>query len=275
MSSRLQAGQDVDHAAGHVGRGQDLAQRDGRQGPGLGGQQHDGVARHERRREPADQAEQRRRLGGDDPNDAGRFGDREVEVRCRDRVRRPEHLGDLVSPAGVPDPAVDGAIDGGRRLGHRQPFGRDDLGDELVAAALHQLRDPVQDLAAVHGRPVCPAGERLARGPHRIAQVLARRPARVGERSAIGARDDVRAAALRPRERAADVQLVGLADLDPSGRGRDRARRPSPWPGPARACATPPSDPPGGRRRTGRACRPRGRSPIPCSHRTATSGRTD
>ena len=132
-------------------------------------EQHDRVAGDERRREPADEPEQRRGLRRDDPHDAGRLGDREVEVRRGDRVGRAEDLGDLVGPAGVPDPAVDGAVDGPARLGRRQALRRDDLGHELVAPAFHQLRDPIQDLAAVHRGPVGPAGERLARGPDRIA----------------------------------------------------------------------------------------------------------
>ena len=47
----------------------------------------------------------------DDPHDPGRLRHREVEVRARDRVRRPDHLGELVGPAGVPDDAVDRALD--------------------------------------------------------------------------------------------------------------------------------------------------------------------
>ena len=121
---RLVAGQDVDDAARHVGRGEDLGQGDRRQRPRLAREQHDRVARHERRGEPADEPQQRRGLRRDDADDAGRLGDREVEVRRRDRVGRAEHLGDLVGPAGVPDPAVDGAVDdlaGPARAGPRRP----------------------------------------------------------------------------------------------------------------------------------------------------------
>ena len=80
------------------------------QRPRLRRHQHDRVARDERRREPADEAQQRRGLGRDDADDAGRLGDREVEVRRGDRVGRAQDLGDLVGPAGVPDPAVDGPV---------------------------------------------------------------------------------------------------------------------------------------------------------------------
>ena len=52
-------------------------------------------------------------------------------------------------------------------LASRQTFSSDDLGDELVAPALHQLRDAVEDLAAVHRGPVGPARERPCARPAR------------------------------------------------------------------------------------------------------------
>ena len=96
---------------GHVGRREHLGQRHRRERPRLRRQQHDRVARHDRRREPRHQPEQRGRLRRDDPDDAGRLGDREVEVARRDRVHRAQHLRDLVGPARVPDPAIDRPID--------------------------------------------------------------------------------------------------------------------------------------------------------------------
>mgnify|MGYP003693576269 CR=1 FL=1 len=66
-----------------------------------------------------------------------------------------------------------------------QALGGLDLGDELLAPALHQLGDAIEDLAAVHRGLGGPAGERLARGADRVADVLARRPAGVGERRAV------------------------------------------------------------------------------------------
>ena len=125
-----------------------------------------------------------------------------------------QHLGDLVGPAGVPDPAIDGAVDERAGAVRLEPFGRGHFVDELVAPALHELGDAVQDLAAVHRRSIGPAGERLARGTDGVAQVLARPAAGVRERRPVLRAHEVRAAALRARERAADVQLVGLADLD-------------------------------------------------------------
>ena len=56
---RLAAGQHIDHATWHVRRGEDLTQRDRRQWPGFGRDQHDRVARDERGREPADEAQER------------------------------------------------------------------------------------------------------------------------------------------------------------------------------------------------------------------------
>ncbi len=191
--------------------------------------------------------------GATTPDDAGRLGDREVEVRRRDRVGRPEHLGDLVGPARVPDPAVDGAVHDLASLRVADALGLGHLADELVVASLHQLGDAVQHLAAVHRGLVGPARLRLARGPHRVAEVLARRAAGVGERRAVRGADQVGAPGFGPRERPADVELVGLAHLEAVGHV---------------------SGPRAGRTRAGRACRPRGRSPTPCSRRTATSGRS-
>ncbi len=64
--------------------------------------------------------------GATTPTTPGRLGDGEVEIRGADRVRRAEDLGDLVGPAGVPDPAVDGPIDdrgGPSRPGRPPPVG--------------------------------------------------------------------------------------------------------------------------------------------------------
>ncbi len=75
-----------------------------------------------------------------------------------------------------------------------------DLGDELVAPALHQLGDPVEDLAPVHRRPGGPRLERLARGPDRVSDVLSRGAAGVGQRPPPGAAHEVGAARLGPGE---------------------------------------------------------------------------
>ena len=113
---RLAPGQHVDDAARHVGRGEDLGQGHGRQRPASREAMSTTVL-------PATSGGASRLTspssdevsGRDDADDAGRLGDREVEVRRGDRVGRAEDLGDLVGPAGVPDPAVDGAVDDGAR----------------------------------------------------------------------------------------------------------------------------------------------------------------
>src|SRR5690606_19949738 len=87
--------------------------------------------------------------------------------------------------------------------------------DELVASPLHQLGDAVQDLAAVVRRLRRPAGLGLARGTHRVADVLAGPAAGVGQQLPLRAVDLVRPAGLRAREGAADVELVRLAHADP------------------------------------------------------------
>ena len=173
-SSALQAGQDVDDAAGHVRGGEDLGQRDRRQRPRLG-------RRRARRRcrstsggaRRLDEAEQRRRLGRDDADDAGRLGDREVEVRRRDRVGRARGPGRSCRPSRRTRPS--GRWPGPRprgRAASRRPSAAATSADELVAPALHQLGDAIEDLAAVHrglgrpsrGRPCAPPGRRRA-GP--------------------------------------------------------------------------------------------------------------
>src|SRR6185369_1135695 len=117
----------------------------------------------------------------------------------RDRVRRAEDLADLVGPARVPDPAVDGPVHGRAGGGGPETLGGLDLGGELLAPALHQLRHAVEHLAAVHGGPPGPAREGGTGRPDRVADVLARRTAGIGEGRPVRARDEVRAAALGPR----------------------------------------------------------------------------
>ena len=100
-------GEDVDDAARDVGGGEHLAELDRGERVRLGGDDHRGVAADDRGREPRDEPVQRRLVGREDPDDAGRLRDREVEVRAGDGVRPAEHLGELVGPARVPDEAID------------------------------------------------------------------------------------------------------------------------------------------------------------------------
>ena len=98
----------------------------------------------------------------------------------------------LVRPARVPDEPVGGVVHDRERRRLTQAFGRRDLGCELLAPALEELGHPVEDLAAVHRRPVGPSVERAARRADRVPQVLPRRPRSVRERLAIrGAGDHV------------------------------------------------------------------------------------
>jgi hypothetical protein len=207
-------GEQVHHAAGHVGGGEHLGQRDGRDRPVGGGRDDRGVAGRDHRREGGDQPEQRGPLRGDDGDDAGGLGQREVEERRRDGVGAADHLGDLVGPAGVPDQPVDRLGDGGLGGPLGGALAALDLLDELGAPALEDLRDPVEHLAAVVGGPPGPAGERLPGGHDGVAGVLARGVGGVGPEAALGVVDLEGAAGLRAGEPAAEVELVGLADLD-------------------------------------------------------------
>src|SRR5919108_2036993 len=160
---RLVPSEDVDDTARHVGGREHLGERDGGQWPAFGGDHHRRVPADDGGREPEHEAFGTRLLGRDDAGDAHRLGDREVEVGAGDGVRRAEDLGELVRPARVPDPRVDGGIHLLRAAGQ--------LG-ELRASALHDLGYPVQHLSAVvrgHRRPF---GKRLARGANSVAKIL-------------------------------------------------------------------------------------------------------
>ena len=189
-------------------------------------------------------------------------GNGEVEVRAGDRVRGAEHLRELVRPARVPDDAVDRRLD--------LLLARADRG-EVGRARLHHLGEPVEDLAAVVRGRARPARLRLARGDDGVADVLAR-----GARDVLPLRL-VRAARLGAREVAADEELVRLLDGQAAQRTLPKRRSPS------TSATTAPSRSSGTRKRLtrrtsgtarARAGRPRGRSPTPCSRRTATRGRS-
>jgi hypothetical protein len=244
-----EAGQDVDHAAGEVGRRQDLAQRDRRQRPRCSLASTTAVlpvtttgATTETRPEQLDSC------GATTATTPVGSGHREVEVRARDRVGRSVHLRQLVRPTGVPDPPVDGRVHDGSAW-RVTPSARH-LGHELVAAALHHLGDPVEHLPPVVRR----GADQPGRTP-RAATTASRRPcgrhARRWRGTARAVGDLVGPAALRAGERPADEQLVGLADVAPS----------------VDSCAT-------SRYGRARAGRPRGRTRTPCSRRTGSPGRT-
>src|SRR6202042_1679908 len=83
------AGQDVDHPAGDVGGGEYLGQGDGGQRAGLAGHHDHGVAADHGGRHHRDETEQAGVLRCEHRGDAGRLGQREVEVGARDRVGGP------------------------------------------------------------------------------------------------------------------------------------------------------------------------------------------
>src|SRR5204863_9297668 len=80
--------------------------------------------------------------------------------------------------------------------------------DELRRPAVQHLGGPIQDLAAVHGRPSSPARKSSARGANRVAKVLARAAWHVD--LAVGT---VGAPGLGAHELAVHEKLVGLADV--------------------------------------------------------------
>ena len=185
-------------------------------GRALAGDHHRGVPGGDHRRDDADQPEQAGPGRRHDRDHAGRLRHAEVEERPGHRVRRPGHLGHLVRPPRVPDPAVDRGRHGPLRLGEVSTLARGDLGGELRRPALQHLGHPVEDLAAVVGGRAGPAAHGGPRGLHRVSRVLARRLGGVGQQRSVRAGHRVGPARLRPRERAADEQLVGLADVQPA-----------------------------------------------------------
>jgi hypothetical protein len=196
----LPAGEDVDDPARNVRSSENLGEGHRRKRALLRGDDHGRVAADDDRGEARNEPGKTRLFGRDDADDAGRLWHREVEVRAGDGVRRAEHLRELVRPPRVPDPGVDRGVDLGLVPGEL---------DELGPAALHDLGHPVEHLAPVvggHGRPL---GEGLARGAHRVANIL------TGSARDVGTLGLVRAAGLRAGERTADVELVSLLDRKP------------------------------------------------------------
>ena len=157
-----------------------------------------------------DQPEQLGLLGRDDADDAGRLGRREGQVRRRDGVDAAQHRGELVGPARVVDEHVDGGATSSRAAaaGAAQVDG---LLGELGAARLERLRGAVEHLpAVVGGLAAQPAAPRAALTASRTSLREARGD--VGHVARLVVEHRVVPAGLRARERAADVELVGLAD---------------------------------------------------------------
>ena len=205
------AGEQVDDAAGKVARREHLGELDRGERARLRGDRDDGVAADERRRDPRDEAEQRRLLRRDDGDDAGRLGHGEVEVRARRRgSTTPSTCASLsAKPAYQTQRSIARSTSSrpGRELG------------ELGGARLHHLGDPVEHLAAVVRGRRRPLRLRGARGDDGVAGVLARGPRDVLALRLVGA------PRLGARERAADEELVGLLDGQAGHAARIRPRR--------------------------------------------------
>ena len=147
--------------------------------------------------------------GRHDRDHPGRLRRGEVEVRARPRGWRCRATEAILSD----QPAYQTSRSIGRvhRLQRGLLAPSPSPSANCAAPALQHLGDPVEDLPAVVGGGARPAGERLARGHHRVPGVLARGPGRVGEEVALGRGHGVGPPALRARELPADEQLVGLA----------------------------------------------------------------
>ena len=260
------AGEDVDDAARDVRGREHLGERDRGQRPRLRGEDDGDVAAREDGREPRHEAEERAPLGRDDADDASRLGDREVEVRGADGVRRAQHLGDLVRPARVPDPAIDRPPDGRPRPPAPRPSAIGDLPvnwskrPSMSSATRYRIWPR---FIAVRAGPA--AGRARARSGPRPGRPCARPGTALASASPSADRTRYeRPISVRgncPPRYSLYVLRTGSRSGIAATAGAVSARSAI-------------SGPPGGRTRGGRACRPRARSPTPCSRRTATSGRT-
>ena len=144
-------------------------------------------------------------------------GDREVEVRPADRVHVAQDLGELVGPAGVPHPSVNGRVHQPSAALEAHALGRANLGDGTHRAAPPSAprcgtepgsgsrptyppipAGPCARRAQRHG---CPSASRGRRSP------AAHRPRR----------GPVRPPGLGARELAADEQLVRLPHVQSVG----------------------------------------------------------
>ena len=217
-------------------------------GRSCGGHDDGGVAGRDHRGEHRHEPEQGGVLRREHADHAGRLGQREREVRPGDRVRAARDLRVLVRPAGVVDPAVDRLVD--QRRARRVP---------------NRPRRPRPRRRTARGGPR--ASRRRGRGSGRGCRrspstsrrtPCGRRPPRPGRPCA---RPAQRARAARP-----SPCSPGTSDPTPNG-GTPRRRRA------CTSCAPRPDQTSEIGLQT-RAGRPRGRSPTPCSRRTARSGRS-
>ena len=171
--------------------------------------------------------EQARLLRRHDRDDARRLGQREVEVRAGDRVRRAGDLRELVGPARVPDDAVDRVVDDARARRPRERPRRRRPRRRTARAGRRASRR----CGRSPGRGCRPSRRDQPGKALRAATTASRtslREACAACASSVAGRvvDRVRAARLRAREGAADRELVGLAHAQARvvGAARQRAR---------------------------------------------------
>ena len=144
-----------------------------------------GGARGQHRCQRLDQG--RAATAGHGPDHPDRSGRGPADVRPGHRVDGPQHPGDLVGPARVPDPAVDRGVDQLRSRIHRDPVGGGDVAGEPVAPLVEPLRDAVQHPPAlVRGRGR-PARQRRLRGRDRLGHLTRAGDRRVPEQRAVAA----------------------------------------------------------------------------------------
>src|SRR5882672_3414966 len=88
------------------------------------------------------------------------------------------------------------------------------LVDQLRRARFTHLGDAIENLSAVVRGLSAPAGERLARRLHGVAQIFSRAAARVCQQFASLAFHGIETPRLGARELAVDVELVGFSNVE-------------------------------------------------------------
>jgi hypothetical protein len=212
------AGDDVDHAARHVGGVEHLVEvgRGERRGPGR--HEDNAVAHGDGGRHQRDRPQKRRVVGGEEADDADGFAHGQRHAPDRDGFRRAV---ELVGPGGVGEEAVDGGRDLRLRAGGRRAGQVAEASGELVGAGREVLGDVIEDLRAeVPGglRPSACVPRRL----HRVADILSVADPGMAEKLAALRIDGLRIAAVGTRLLAADIHL-GRA-VEAGGVLRSRAR---------------------------------------------------
>ena len=151
------AGDEVDDAAGDVGGGQRLGQRDRRQRAQLAGQHDGGVAGDDHRRQHRDRPSSEERCGARTATTPVGSGAEMSKYGPGHRVEPTEDLGELVGPARHTRPSGRWPARRSSRPALGDALAGAHLGDELGATPLHHLGDAVEHLTAVVCRGAGPA----------------------------------------------------------------------------------------------------------------------